>query len=229
MTAAISWSGGKDGWLALTRARAAGRDVRFALTMYDEEGARSRSHAVSPDVMALQVRALGLEPVAANTGWQRYEERIVAGLRDLAARGVDTIVFGDIDIADHRAFEERVCAAAGVAAELPLWRQDREALVEEMFANGLEAIVVTTDDRHLAGEFCGRKFDRRFLAALPPAVDRCGENGEFHTFVVGGRGFAMRLPVQAGPAYAHNVEFGGQSFGYHYAPLQLEKPPARIA
>ncbi len=229
MTAAISWSGGKDGWLALTRARAAGRDVRFALTMYDEEGARSRSHAVPPAVMALQVRALGLEPVAANAPWQRYEERIVAALRGLEGRGVETVIFGDIDIATHRAFEERVCAAAGLAAELPLWQQDRNALVEEMLANGLEAIVVTTDDRHLGGEFCGRRFDRSFLAALPPAVDRCGENGEFHTFVIGGRGFAARLPVQAGPAYARILEFGGQSFGYHYAPLELATEPAHRA
>ena len=42
MVAAISWSGGKDGWLALLRARAAGFDVRYALTMFDESGERSR-------------------------------------------------------------------------------------------------------------------------------------------------------------------------------------------
>ena len=221
MTAAISWSGGKDGWLALARARAAGRDVRYALTMFDESGARSRSHAVPPHVMALQARALGLEPVAVPANWQDYEERLIAALRELQHRGVDTVVFGDIDIADHRAFEERVCAAAGVTAELPLWQQDRNALVEDMFAHGVQAIVVTTDDRFLSGTFCGRMFDRAFLAELPQAADRCGENGEFHTFVIGGTGFGTGLAVTAGPAYARTIEFGGQSFGYHYAPLRI--------
>ncbi len=221
MTAAISWSGGKDGWLALTRARASGRDVRYALTMFDESGARSRSHAVPPQVMALQVRALGLEPVAVPANWQDYEARLIAGLRELQGRGVDTVVFGDIDIADHRAFEERVCAAAGVKAELPLWQQDRNALVEDMFAHGVRAIVVTTDDRFLDGTFCGRMFDRAFLAELPQAVDRCGENGEFHTFVTGGAGFDGGLAVTAGPAYGRTIEFGGRTFGYHYAPLRL--------
>lgn len=226
MTAAISWSGGKDGWLALTRARAAGYDVRYALTMYDEAGARSRSHAVPPEVMALQARALNLEPVAARAPWQDYEQRLVAALRELRERGVDTVVFGDIDIPDHRAFEERVCAAAGVAAELPLWQQDRAALVEEMFGHGVKAIVVTTDDRFLGGEFCGRMFDRAFVAALPPAVDRCGENGEFHTFVIGGAGFDADLAVTAGPAYGRSVQFADRPAGYHFAPLRLAIEPA---
>ena len=92
MTAAISWSGGKDSWLALARARDAGRDVRYALTMFDEDGTRSRSHAVPPDVMALQARALKLEPVAAQAPWQDYEERLIAALRELSRRGVDTVI-----------------------------------------------------------------------------------------------------------------------------------------
>jgi uncharacterized protein (TIGR00290 family) len=221
VTAAISWSGGKDGWLALLRARAAGHDVRYALTMFDESGERSRSHAVPPDVMALQVRSLGLTPVTARAPWQSYEENLVAALRQLADRGVDRVIFGDIDIAAHRAFEERVCASAGMSAELPLWQEDRDALVEEMFAHGLKAIVVTTDDRFLNGRFCGRNFDRAFLAALPPKVDRSGENGEFHTFVVGGEGFNETLPVVAAASYAHAVTFEGAQAGYHFAPLRI--------
>jgi uncharacterized protein (TIGR00290 family) len=221
VTAAISWSGGKDGWLALVRARAAGHDVRYALTMFDESGERSRSHAVPPDVMALQVRALGLLPVSARAPWRSYEENLVAALRKLADRGVDTVIFGDIDIVAHRIFEERVCASAGMSAELPLWQEDRIALVEEMFAHGLKAIVVTTDDRFLDGRFCGRSFDRAFLAALPPEVDRCGENGEFHTFVVGGAGFDDTLPIAVEASYAHAVTFEGAKAGYHFAPLRM--------
>jgi len=224
MVAAISWSGGKDGWLALLRARAAGLDVRYALTMFDESGERSRSHAVPPELMALQLRALGLEPVSARAPWLGYEEALIAALRGLAARAVDTMVFGDIDIAAHRAFEERVCAAAGMRAELPLWQQERAALVEEMFAHGLEAIVVTTADRFLSGDFCGRRFDRAFVAALPEGVDSCGENGEFHTFVTGGDGFAADVPVAAGAAYARAATHDGKTTGYHFAPLKVVEP-----
>jgi diphthine-ammonia ligase len=216
---AISWSGGKDGWLALLRARAAGFDVRYALTMFDESGERSRSHALPPGLVERQARALGLEPVAVRAGWQDYETSIVAALRDLAGRGVETVVFGDIDIPAHRAFEERVCAAVGLSAHLPLWQQDRAALVEEMFGRGLEAVVVTTDDRFLDASFCGRRFDRAFVASLPAGVDPCGENGEFHTFVTGGSGFAANLPVVVAPRYGRAVTFSGKQAGYHFAPL----------
>ena len=227
MTAAISWSGGKDGWLALLRARAAGHDVRFALTMFDDSGERSRSHAVPPDLIALQARALGLTPVSMRSSWGGYEEALIAGLRKLAAQGVTQVVFGDIDIAAHRAFEERVCAAAGLVAILPLWQQDRRILVAEMFDRGLAAIVVTTADRFLAGDCCGRPFDRSFVAALPANVDCCGENGEFHTFVTGGEGFAAALPVAAGAPYARPASFDGATTGYHFARLRLvETAPA---
>jgi len=221
MVAAISWSGGKDGWLALLRARAAGLDVRTALTMFDEGGGRSRSHAVPPDLIALQLRALGLAPVPVRASWADYEEALIAALRGLAVRGVDEVVFGDIDIAAHRAFEERVCAAAGLTAVLPLWQEARAALVAEMFARRLQAIVVTTADRFLGGAFCGRAFDAAFVAALPAGTDCCGENGEFHTFVTGGEGFAVALPVVADPAYARTASFDGATRGYHFAGLRL--------
>jgi uncharacterized protein (TIGR00290 family) len=221
MIAAISWSGGKDGWLALLRARAAGIEVRYALTMLDESGTRSRSHALPPALIARQARALGLEPVTAQAGWQDYETSLIAALRSLAGRGVADVVFGDIDIAAHRTFEEKVCAAAGLTPVLPLWQQDRAALIEDMFARGLEAVVVTTDDRWLDARYCGRRFDRDFIASLPVGVDPCGENGEFHTFVTGGEGFAAALPVTQAPAYAHAVSFAGASAGYHFAPLRI--------
>jgi len=226
MAAAISWSGGKDGWLALLRARAAGLDVRYALTMFDEGGERSRSHAVPPDLIALQLRALGLAAVPVRASWAGYEDALVTGLQGLAARGVEQIVFGDIDIAAHRAFEERVCAAAGLEAVLPLWQEARGALVQEMFARRLQAIVVTTADRFLGGDYCGRAFDPAFVATLPDGVDCCGENGEFHTFVTGGEGFAAALPVVAGAAYARPAQFDGATRGYHFAPLRVAESVA---
>jgi uncharacterized protein (TIGR00290 family) len=196
--------------------------VRYALTMVDESGARSRSHALPPDLIAQQARALGLEPVTAQAAWRDYETCLISALRGLAGRGVTRVVFGDIDIASHRIFEENVCAAAGVMAVLPLWQQDRAALVEEMFARGLEAVVVTTDDRFLDAHYCGRRFDRAFIASLPAGVDPCGENGEFHTFVTGGEGFNATLQLAQAAAYAHAVNFEGGVAGYHVTPLQIE-------
>ena len=128
MTTAISWSGGKDGWLALLRARAAGQDVRYALTMFDDSGERcalARGAARSDGAASACARADAGRRVRLLGG---YEDALIVALPGLAARGVERVVFGDIDIAAHRTFEERVCGAAGLEAMLPLWQQDRRAL-----------------------------------------------------------------------------------------------------
>jgi diphthamide synthase (EF-2-diphthine--ammonia ligase) len=46
--------------------------------------------------------------------------------------------------------------------------------------------------------FAGRAFDRELLADLPPDVDPCGENGEFHTFTHTGPIFPNPIPCSRG-------------------------------
>jgi diphthamide synthase (EF-2-diphthine--ammonia ligase) len=67
-----------------------------------------------------------------------------------------------------------------------------------MIASGLIAHLVCLDPRRLGREFAGRRFDERLLAELPPDVDPCGENGEFHTVVSAGPMFAAPIDVQVG-------------------------------
>lgn len=222
MTAAVSWSGGKDCCLALHRARAAGLDVRHLLTVLDETGERSRSHGVPAAVMRAQAEALGLRLTAPSASWADYERVFVDALVRLRGEGVRDVVFGDIDLAPHREWEEKVCAAAGVTAHLPLWREDRPALAAEVLSLGLRPIVVCADDRWLPAGFCGRPYDRAFLADLPPGVDACGENGEFHTFVADGPFFRAPVPVVVTAVESRTVPFGGQDYVYHFARLALD-------
>ncbi len=44
----------------------------------------------------------------------------------------------------------------------------------------------------------GRPFDRAFIDALPPQVDPCGENGEFHSFAFDGPIFGEPVRFQVG-------------------------------
>jgi uncharacterized protein (TIGR00290 family) len=186
----FSWSGGKDSMLALHRALDAGHDVQALLAMFDETGERSRSHALPPHLLQAQADALGIPLVTRPATWQSYEAVFTDQLRAFAAQGIACGLFGDIDLQPHRDWEEKVCAAAGITAVLPLWQQPRRALVDELFALGYRARVVTVDARFLDASFCGREFDDRFVADLPADVDACGENGEFHTFVFDGPRFA---------------------------------------
>jgi uncharacterized protein (TIGR00290 family) len=223
--AVASSSGGKDSLLAMWHASAAGLPVRTMLTMFDESGKRSRSHGVPRELIQLQAAALGLELVAPSASWATYEAVFVATLRQLRERGHGIAVFGDIDLDAHRDWEERVCAAAGMTAHLPLWRRDRRTLAEEVLSLGFRAIVVCTDARHLADTFCGREYDERFIASLPEGVDACGENGEFHTFVYDGPAFSAPLAVRvdAREAYVAPPELGGVR--YCFARLSATASP----
>jgi diphthamide synthase (EF-2-diphthine--ammonia ligase) len=67
-----------------------------------------------------------------------------------------------------------------------------------MMTAGLKATLVCVDPRTLPAPFAGRDFDATLLADLPPAVDPCGERGEFHTFAWDGPMFRHPVPIQRG-------------------------------
>ena len=195
--AVCSFSGGKDSCLALWRAQQAGDlDVRTLLVMFDESGERSRSHALPPSIVARQAESLGLELVMRGASWKTYEDVFVDALNGLREAGYEVAVFGDIDLEAHRAWEEKVCAAAGMTASLPLWQVDRAALVKEVLAAGFRSRVVCVDSRYLSDDFCGREYDDAFIRDLPAGVDACGENGEFHTLVYDGPSFARPVSFE---------------------------------
>lgn len=209
-----SSSGGKDSMLALMRARQQSIDVRSMVTVFDETGERNRSHGVPRALLQAQADALGVRLVTPSASWTEYESVFIDTLRSLRAAGHDTMVFGDIDLVPHREWEEKVCASAGLTPVLPLWGEQRAAVAQEILASGIEAIVVCTDSRYLDDSFCGRHYDAQFIGDLPSGICPCGENGEFHTFVVASPVMKQRLDVTVTGfrTYVSPPEFGSQRY-----------------
>ncbi len=224
--AAVSSSGGKDSVLALLRAREAGVPVRAMLSMLEETGARNRSHGIPLEVLREQARRLDLALHVRAASWADYEREFVIALRDLGALGVGQMVFGDIDLQPHRDWEEAVCRQAGLAARLPLWGEERASVAREVLERGIRAVVVCVDSLHLDDSFCGREFDARFLADLPPGVCPCGENGEFHTFVFDAPGMPGAVPIRVTgrSVYTSPPQLGSRR--YCFAGLALSGLPA---
>lgn len=194
-----SWSGGKDSCLAFLEACTGGGAPAALLTMLNETGARSRSHGIPPAILAAQAERLGLPVITGDASWGNYEEIFVKKLIEIKCiRKADTVVFGDIDLAAHREWEEKVCAAAGLNAVLPLWGRDRRHVVRDILAAGIRAMIISCNAR-LGENFLGRILNEETVRDLDAAgVDVCGENGEYHTLVLDCPRFSRPLEITAG-------------------------------
>lgn len=159
-------------------------------------------HGVRASVLDAQIAALelpALKVMLPNPCSNAvYEQRLAQACERLRGEGVSHIVFGDLFLEDIRAYREKQLAALGMTPIFPLWRRDTAALAREMIASGVVAHLVCVDPRRLGREFAGRRFDSRLLGELPPHVDPCGENGEFHTVVSAGPMFATPIEVSVG-------------------------------
>lgn len=181
--AAISWSGGKDCCTALMRSSGS-FDFAAMVTMFGEDGERSRSHGLRPDVIAAQAARLGLESLTTRCTWQTYTEQYVALLGEVKARGMTHVVFGDIMGEPHKAWNEQVCAHHGLVPVMPLWGEPTRLLAEEFIGRSGEARLVTVRPPLLGQEWLGVSLDAAALDQFVQlGVDPCGELGEYHTVV----------------------------------------------
>ena len=202
--AAVSWSGGKDSYLALHRSLSQ-FDVVAAITMFNDDGSRSRSHGLRPEVVAAQTERLGLAHVRGCASWSTYENAYRAALRELRSLDVTHVIFGDIMYESNRAFPERVCAAEGLAAIEPLWGEPTDALYREFIATGAAAQIVTVRGDLMSPEWLGRRLTIELLPELQKlGVDACGEHGEYHTVVVDAPLFSTPIDATIGQTVAHD-------------------------
>ncbi|HLG58589.1 MAG TPA: hypothetical protein VI485_24810 [Vicinamibacterales bacterium] len=109
--AAISWSGGKDSYLALRRTRST-FDVGAMITMFHEDGARSRSHGLRPELVEAQAQRLDLTLCHGRGSWATYEDGYRPALREARTLGITHVIFGDIMYESNREFPERVIGVA---------------------------------------------------------------------------------------------------------------------
>jgi uncharacterized protein (TIGR00290 family) len=201
--ALISWSSGKDSAFSLYEVRRAGDfDVVGALTTVTETFERVSIHGVRREILRAQCEAAGLPqrivPIPYPCPNEIYEARMGEAVASAVREGITHMIFGDLFLADIRAYREQKLAGTGITPIFPLWERPTPTLAQAMIASGLEAYLATVDLKKLPAEFAGRRFDAQLLADLPDGIDPCGENGEFHTCVVAGPMFSRRLPVETG-------------------------------
>jgi uncharacterized protein (TIGR00290 family) len=201
--ALVAWSSGKDAAWALHEVRRDGAlEVVGLLTTVTSEFARVSMHAVREALLDRQAAALRLPCRKVRIPWpcptEAYEAEMARAIEEARAAGVTRVVFGDLFLADVRAYREEMLRGTGIEPVFPLWGRDTARLAREMIEAGLQATITCVDPRRLDPAFAGRAFDAALLDALPAEVDPCGERGEFHTFVRAGPMFSAPLAVVPG-------------------------------
>jgi uncharacterized protein (TIGR00290 family) len=200
----LSWSTGKDSaWsLHLLRQHYPGA-VAGLLTTVNEAFDRVAMHAVRRTMLQAQADAAGLPLHVVNIPWpcsnQQYEAAMKTAIEGFLRTGFTHVAFGDLFLEDVRRYRETRLEGTGLTPLFPVWKTKSTAdLAHEMIASGLKAYLTCVDPRKLDRSFAGRAFDQALLTDLPPSVDPCGENGEFHTFVWDGPMFQRPVDVSVG-------------------------------
>jgi uncharacterized protein (TIGR00290 family) len=211
----LAWSGGKDSTLALERLLGNPEwRVAALVTTVTKGYDRIAIHGVRRSILHRQVEALGLPlieaeipPHSSNETWEAAFADALARARSMSGDAVETIAFGDLFLADVRAYREAMLARLGWRGVFPLWDEDTSRLARYFIARGYRAILSCVDTEQLDANFCGRDFDESLLADFPAHVDPCGENGEFHTCVHAGPIFRDAIELQRGERVLRDARF----------------------
>jgi uncharacterized protein (TIGR00290 family) len=193
------WSGGKDSALALDRARRRGLEVTRLLSFYDPTTRRVRFHATRVAMLEAQAAAVGIGLRAIATTWDGMEANLRQQLESLREEGFAGVVFGDIHLADVRAWYEDRVTAAGLEHVEPIWGEPPQLLLDEFIASGGRAVITCVELAKLDEAWLGRVTDERFAHEIgATTADPCGENGEYHSFAFAGPVFKQPLAWLAG-------------------------------
>ncbi|MFJ7979925.1 diphthine--ammonia ligase [Lysinibacillus xylanilyticus] len=192
-----SFSGGKDSVLALYKAMKVGEAVGL-IVMLEEEGERSRSHGMPPELIRAQAKSIGLPVYTAAASWIEYEKVFMSLLEKAKNQGAEVLVTGDLDMPEHGCWHDKVTKNAGLKLGMPLWEMDHREAVEEFINLGFVTIIVTVNlSLGMREEDLGRTLTYEYIKELEArGIDPCGEGGEFHTTVLDGPIFKQPIPVR---------------------------------
>ena len=195
MNFVASYSGGKDSALALYRMIEAGHTPVALITTINIDQERSWFHGIGSELLSAVSHSLDIPMIFSACKPEAYVQVFEQSLEKAREMGAEACVFGDIDIEDHRVWNEERCERVGLEPVLPLWQAVRESVVRELLDWGFRAVIKTINDS-LDASLLGQDLSISTIKQIKAAgADPCGENGEYHTF------------TYAGPIFKSKVDF----------------------
>ena len=224
----FNWSTGKDAALAFYHLSQNEKySIEHLLTSVNTHFNRVSMHGLRRELMEQQVAAMGLPhttiELPEQPDMEEYESIMLSTVSKLKSFGLTTAAFGDIFLEDLKTYRENQLSKQGIDAIFPLWKRNTKDLLHEFLDLGFKAIIVCTKASLLDESFAGRVLDKDFIKDLPPNVDPCGENGEFHTFCFDGPIFKNPISFEVGEKiykeYKAPKDTGKDSMGFWFCDL----------
>lgn len=199
----VSWSGGKDSAFALYKILLSGEyDVMSLHTIIDEDNKRVGLHGIREELISLQAKELSLPLeilyLQTSSDHGNYERLLKNYYNTCKRKGIDGIIFGDIFLEDLRSYREELMKESGLLLIFPLWKIDTNFLIHDFINAGFKTLLCSVNADLFDKTVAGKTIDTTFIEGLSPAIDPCGENGEFHTFVYSGPIFKNDIPTVKG-------------------------------
>ncbi len=200
----MSFSGGKDSSLTLYHAMQSGSVIGL-IVMLEEQGQRSRSHAMPLEIIRTQADAIGLPVLMASSSWSDYESKFIELLQQAKQQGAEVLITGDLDMPQYGCWHDRVTQQLDLKLGMPLWLRPHREVVEEFINLGFHSMIVTVNLRlGMRVNDLGKILTLEYIEELEHrGIDPCGEGGEFHTTVIDGPIFKQAIPVRQGEIVYH--------------------------
>lgn len=190
--AAVLWTGGKDCALAYYKGLEEGYKITHLVT-FTPENPNFVAHSLH--LMDQQVNAIGLPhlKILVQKPMKESYENGIQVLKD--TYHINTLITGDIDeVENHSNWIEDCCQKSGMNVFNPLWKKNREDLIQELIHLNFNAIFTLTNKPFFNPDWIGRQIDHQTLKELRKlGIDICGENGEYHTMVIDAPFFKHRI------------------------------------
>lgn len=206
----LSWSGGKDSALALYYLQ---KDANYEVvglhTTFGQDTKRVGMHGVHETLIEAQAASIGLPldkiyyPASGDN--RVYEKALGDYLQILESRGVHHLAYGDILLEDLKKYREEKLEEKGFTGIFPLWKRNTREVSEEILDLGFKTKICATGE-NIGSHWIGQDYSSDFLKKLPPEVDPCGENGEFHSFCFQGPIFTYALDIHCREVFQKSYE-----------------------
>lgn len=199
MKFAMSYSCGKDSTLALHKMIEAGHEPVCLIVMINKNAERSYFHGADAEMLKKYEDALEIPMVKCPSCGDDYQNAFEKGLEISKSMGAQAVAFGDIDLDEHREWNERRCKNAGLTSFFPLWHSGREDVVRRIIELGYTCVIKSVNNGILPESLLGRSICEDTVRIIKDSgADACGENGEYHTLAVNGPIFKHPLDFKTG-------------------------------